>query len=331
MGDYNIPLGISDNALTSHLHTATLCTADIEGYKHFYGGIMMMDMVGPIAQSQEHKKQQKKFWNIAEDIDYDVYHFYRSAVPSLIRLRVIHLKTPTPHIHQSYNSYELGSFSLGFPTSDAKAFDSRLRSQGVVAMAPMQVGDIVRADGVPGQYIETIYKGPDFLHCVGIERVNIPQLAPCDANSEFCGPGYSALVVSDADREIDFFTKVLDWYTLYDAEWKTSPGTALGIPEDTPYRFTGYYAQGAKQNYIISLEFEKGSEIDTGVTSCPPHQGLGMYSFFVRDIDEVIKKARAYNITIIALPQMIHDPIVGKGKACVVQSPGGMYIELFEI
>ena len=331
MSAYKIPTGISENAATGHLNAATLCTVDLKGYKKFYGEIMQMDMVGPIALSNDQKSSQKKFWNIPSDIDYDLYHFHRSAVPSLIQLRVLHLKTPTPSIHQSYKSYELGSFSLGFPTSDAKKFDERLRSQGIKSMAPTQVGDIVRADGVPGQYIETIYKGPDFLHCVGIERVNIPQLAPCDPNSEFCGPGYSALVVKDADREVDFFTKVLDWYTLYDQVWKTSPGSALGIPEETPYRFTGYYAQESKQNYIISLEFEKGSEIDTGVPSCLPNQGLGMYSLFVRSIDVVLQRAEEYNITVISSPSHIDDHIIGSGRACVLQSPGGLYFELFEL
>jgi len=331
MSNYNIPLGVAANAQTSHLIVATLCTTDIEGYKKFYGTTMEMDMEGPIVLSEADRKKQKSFWNIPEGVEYELYHFYRKAVPSLVRLRVLHLKTLTPHIHNSYNSYELGSFSLGFPTSDAKAFDDRLRTAGVRAMAPMQVGDIVRADGVPGKYIETIYQGPDFLHCVGIERVGIPQLAPCDPNSEFCGPGYSALVVRDADREIDFFTKVLDWYTLYDATWETSPGSALGIPEGTPYRFTGYYAQEAKQNYIISLEFEKGSEIDTGVQSCLPNQGLGMYTFFVKSVDHVVAKAKEYDIKIISLPEMTDDPIVGKGLASVLQMPGGMYAELFEL
>ncbi len=331
MGNYKIPHGISEEGQTGHLNTATLCTVDIAGYKKFYGDIMQMNMIGPIAMPSEQKIIQKTFWNIPEHIDYDLYHFTRSAVPSLIQLRVLHLKNDTPHIHNSYNSYELGSFSLGFPTSDAKAFDKRLKSQGIDTMAPMQVGDIVRADGVPGQYIETIYKGPDFLHCVGIERVNIPQLAPCDPNSEFCGPGYSALVVKNGDREIEFFTKVLDYYTLYDQIWKTSPGSALGIAEGTPYRFTGYYAQGSKQNYIISLEFQEGSEIDTGISTCPPNQGLGMYSFFVRSVDDVIQRAKDHDMTIISTPRLINDPIIGEGKACVLQSPGGMYFELFEL
>ena len=331
MGEYKIPIGITNTALTGYLNTATLCTIDIKGYKDFYGNTMDMKVSGPIAQSSTQIEKQKQFWNLPANLEYDIYHFYREAVPSLLHLRVLHLKTPTPHIHKSYNSYELGSFSLGFPTSDAKAFDNRMKAAGVGAMAPMQVGDIVRADGVPGQYIETIYKGPDFLHCVGIERVGIPQLAPCDPQSEFCGPGYSALVVKDADREITFYTEVLDWYTLYDQIWKTSPGSALGIPEGTPYRFTGYYAKDSKQNYIISLEFEKGSEIDTGVTSCIPNQGLGMYTFFARSVDEIIAKAKEHNIKIISLPEIIEDPIIGKGKACLLQTPGGMYAEIFEI
>jgi len=299
----NIPLGIHSGSLVGHLHTVTLCTVDIDEYKQFYGDVMQMTIEGPIMQTETDRAQQKSFWNIPSDIEYDLYHFYRQAVPSLLHLRVLHLKAETPKIHNSYNSYELGSFSLGFPTADAKKFDERMKAHNIGEMAPMQVGDIVRADGVPGQYLETIYHGPDYLHCVGIERVAISQLAPCDPDGLFCGPGYSALVSNDAEAEIRFYTKVLDHYTQLDAVWNASTGSALGVVEGVP---------------------------DTGVESHIPNQGLGMYSFYTSSIEDVLDRAEEEETEILSDISVVNDPIVGHGKAILLKAPSGMFIEIIE-
>jgi len=326
----SIPSGIATDSLVSYLHTATLCTTDLAAYRAFYVDALKMQMDGPFELSEEVKAGQKDLWKIPAEVDYDIYHLYRASVPSLVQMRILHLKTSTPHIHKSYNAYEIGSFSLGFPTTDAKGVDKRLKEHGIKAMAPMQIGDIVRADGVPGQYIETIYQGPDYLHVVGIERVGISPLAPCDPKDGFGGPGYSALVVKDTEAEMKFYTEVLDFYPLLDAVWKTSEGSALGTGPGIPYRFTSLWPKKWEQNYVILLEFQDGNAIDTGVPSHLPNQGLGMYTFQTRDIDQVVERAKAINTNIISDIRAIKDSFLGKGKACVLQTPSGFYYEIFE-
>lgn len=323
------PIGISDGALVGYIHTATICTVDLDTYRKFYGEAMMMKIEGPFDISEEEKKEQRKFWHLPNDLEYDIYHIYREAVPSLIQMRILHLKTPTPKIHNSYNSYELGSFSLGFPTSDAKGMDKRMQDYDVKAMAPMQKGEITRADGI-GYYLETIYKGPDFLHCVGIERVDYPQLAPCDPDTGFGGPGYSAFVAADSDAELAFYTEVLGHYTLFDSVWETAEGSALGTGPGVPFRFTGVYAQGAKQNHFLLLEFKDGNAIDTGVQSCLPNQGLGMYTLQTTSIEKVMEKAKTHGTKVLSPIQKMKSPILGEGKACLFETPNGFYIEIFE-
>ncbi|RKR15242.1 hypothetical protein CLV91_1324 [Maribacter vaceletii] len=325
----NIPTGIGEGALTSYIHTATLCTVDLDTYKHFYGEVMKMQ-IDAVELNQEDKNKQKKFWNIPEEIDYDLYHCYRATVPSLIQLRILHLKTATPKIHNSYSSYETGSFSLGFPTSNAKNMDKRMQEYNVQAMAPMQLGDIVRADGEKGQYLETIYKGPDYLHCVGIERVNFPQLAPCDPVDGFGGPGYSAFVAKDSDAEVAFYTDVLEHYVLFDSVWEAADEGALGVNANTPFRFCGIYAPEAKQNHYLLLDFKDGNMVDTGVQSCVPNQGLGMYSFQTSDINKVMANAVKKGITVKSEIQKVSDYILGDGKACVLETPNGLYVEIFQ-
>lgn len=325
----NIPHGIGEGALTGYIHTATLCTADLDTYKHFYGKVMKMN-IDAIELSEAEKNTQRSFWHIPEEIDYDLYHCYRPTVPSLIQLRIIHLKTATPQIHNSYSSYETGSFSLGFPTSDAKGMDKRMQAFGVKAMAPMQLGDIVRANGDKGHYLETIYQGPDYLHCVGIERVNYPQLAPCDPADGFGGPGYSAFVARDSDAEVAFYTDVLEHYVLFDSVWEAADEGALGVNTGTPFRFCGIYAKEAQQNHYLLLDFKDGNMIDTGVQSCIPNQGLGMYTFQTRDIEKVMNNARKKDIKVLSEIQTVSDYILGNGRACLLETPNGLYIEIFE-
>ena len=325
-----IPSGIAQDALVGYLNTATFCTTDFEAYRRFFGEAMKMQIEGPYNQSAEEKEIQGAFWNLPKDLDYDLYHIYRASVPSLIHLRILHLKTSTPHIHKSYNSYELGSFSLGFPTSDAKGMDERMKTFKIGTMAPTQVGDIVRADGSKGQYVETIYQGPDFLHAVSIERLGVSQLAPCDPKDGFGGPGYSAIIVRDADAEIAFYTEVLGYSTLLDSIWKTSEGSALGIEAGVPFRFTSIYAPGADQNHILVLEYKNGKAIDTGVASHLPHQGLGMYTFQTHSIEQVMERAIQHQAKVISPAQAVNDVILGQGKASLMQTPSGFYIEIFE-
>lgn len=325
----DIPNGIGEGALTSYIHTATLCTVDLEKYKHFYGEVMKMNF-DAVSLTEAEKDTQRSFWNIPQEIDYDLYHCYRATVPSLIQLRIIHLKTTTPHIHKSYNSYELGSFSLGFPTSDAKRMDKRMQEYEVKAMAPMQLGDIVRANGDKGHYLETIYQGPDYLHCVGIERVNYSQLAPCDPVDGFGGPGYSAFVAKDSDAEVAFYTDVLEHYILFDSVWEAAEDGALGVNSGTPFRFCGIYALEAKQNHYLLLDFKDGNMVDTGVQSCIPNQGLGMYSFQTRDIEKVMNNAKNKGIKVLSEIREVSDYILGDGKACLLETPNGFYIEIFQ-
>ncbi len=326
----NITTGIGKDALTGYIHTATLCTVDLETYQHFYGDIMKMQL-DKVSLTNSEKEQQRVFWNIPQDLEYDLYHCYRASVPSLIQLRILHLKDPTPHIHKSYSSYELGSFSLGFPTSNAKSMDKRMREYKVGAMAPMQEGIIIRENGEEAKYLETIYQGPDFLHCVGIERVAQPQLAPCDPEDGFGGPGYSAFVAKDSDAEVDFYKNVLGHNILFDAVWEAAEDGALGVNPGTPFRFCGIYAPEAKQNHFLLLDFKDGNMVDTGVQSCIPNQGLGMYSFQTSDVDEVAQRAKKNNIKILSPVQYVSDAILGDGKACLLESPNGMYIEIFQL
>ena len=316
--------------LCNHLHTATLCSVDLEGIKKFYVGVMGMTIDGPISLTSEQKSTQRKLWGIPDDIDYDYYHIHRAAVPSLINIRLLHLQTATPHIHKSYSSRELGSFSLGFPNGDIKQMDKRVEEGGFGQMAPMQTGDVTR-DGKTYPYYETIYQGPDYLHCVGLQRGGgMEQVSPIDKVTNLGGPGYSAFVTDRSDDELDFYINVLGLEIRFDWVWEASPGSALGIAEGVPFRFVSLYAQGSHQNHLLFLDYKDGIFEETNAPPCIPNQGLGMWTFETKDMDAVISNAKTKGISVVGGPDQCDDPIVGKCKSLTLKTPSGFLVEVFE-
>lgn len=316
--------------LCNYLHTATLCSTNLEDTKRFYVEGMGMQIEGPYKLSEEEKNAQRKLWNIPLEIDYDYYLIHRPSVPSLVNMRFLHLKQETPHIHNSYSCRELGSFSLGFPNGDVLATDKRLEDLGFGRMAAMQTGEVTR-DGKTFPYYETIHQGPDYLHCVSLGRGGgMPQVSPIDEETLLGGPGYSAFVSDDSDAELAFYTDVLDMKFGFDWVWNASPGSALGIPEGVPFRFASIYAKGASQNHLLFLDYKDGIFEKNNAPSRVPNQGLGMWSFETKNIDNVLSNAQDHNAKVISSPMVIDDPILGNSKCMTLETPGGLLIEIFQ-
>ena len=316
--------------LCGYLHTATLCTNDLEQVEKFFVDGMGMT-ISQCDLSSEQRRTQAHLWDLPEDCTYDFYHLSRPSVPSLINLRLLHFHQEMPAIHQSYNSLELGPFSLGFPNLDQLSLDHKLAAMGVEFMAPMQEGTIPRPDGSEYRYWETIYQAPDFLHAVGIQRGDgMSQLTPCDEETKLGGPGYSAQVIADSDHFISFLTDVLDLELRADRYWEAAAGSALGVPEGTPFRFALVYAKGTSQNHFLFLDFTESDMIDAGVPRRIPNRGLGAWTLETYDIEKVISNAEEFGTEIIALPSRYESPIFGSCHIASMKAPNGFIVEVFE-
>ena len=321
----------ADSGLCGYLHTATLCTNDLSLIKNFYVEGMGMSLEGPIALSVQQINTQKDLWKLSDENTYSYYHLYRKEVPSLIQIRLLVFDNIQESIHNSYNALELGPFSLGFPNMNQKKLDKHLIDLGIGTMADLQEGTIPRPDGSEYRYWETIYKAPDFLHAVGIERGDgMPQLSPCDSLTELGGPGYSAQVIDNSDYFISFLTNVLDLELRADRQWDASPGSALGIEEGTPFRFALVYAKGSSQNHFLFLDFKESEMVDTGVAPRIPNNGLAAWTLETKNIAQVHKNAIEFGCTIVSVPRSYDSPIFGKVEIMSMHAPNGFLIEVFQ-
>ncbi len=325
--DITEPRADATAALVGPLHTATIATTNLEANLLFYRDGMGLRVTGPVELSESTKSAQRQLWGIPQEIDWETYLLTRDNVDQAIQIQLLVLDTPTEAIHRSWDSLELGPFSLGFPNTQQAQLDARLRRLGFGAQSAMSEYSVGRPDGSSYLIQETIFNGPEFVKGVGIYRGDgMKQLSPVDPNTGLGGPGYSAQIVSDGDETIRFFTEFLDLELRADRQWKTSG--ALGAPAGTEYRFMIVYAKGATSRHLLLLDYLSVDPIDAGVARRLPNRGLGAWTFQVTDIDAMVARAEAHNVTIVQPPLCYRSPHLGRHCAMTVLSPDGFLIEL---
>lgn len=323
------PQSKPEDALTKQLYGATLCTFSLEENILFYVKGMGMSLRGPVQVDKKTKELERKMWQIPADIDWELYILERPSLPSAVKIRLLLLNKATPSIHKSWNSLELGPFSLGFPNTKQASTDSLIRKLGFGAQAPMTVYQVSAADGSKYDVHETIFNGPDFVKGVGIFRGSgMPQLSPVDEKNRMGGPAYAAQVVKDSDKVLAFYTDILGLELRADREWTTSG--ALGAPAGTRYRFALVYAKGTTHGHLLFIDYRNQTPIDPGVQPRLPNRGLGMLTFPCKSLEEVRKRAEKAGLKTFSEIQKYISPLFGDKKSMTLLAPNGLLIELFE-
>lgn len=330
--DITDPVSSRADALCGPLHTVTITTAHLDSLELFYVKGMGMSLLGPFNLSKKEMRQQKELWDLPAMMDYSLYLLHRPTVSDNIRIRVLVVSKRQPLIHKTYNSREMGPFTLGFPNANQEKLDTLIRELGFTSMAPMQAAVLSKPDGTKYKYLETIYKAPDFVHVVGIERGNgMPQLAPYDPETSKGGPGYAAQIVTGMGKQvIKFYTDVLGMEIRKDTEWKTGEGSALGIEPNVPFRFAIVYSKGATSGYLLFMDFKDHIRYNSHASPRPPNRGIGMYSFETKNIRQVYNRAKEMDIRIIQKPNDYKDPMIGNCRIMTMVAPNGLMIEVFQ-
>lgn len=321
-----------DDALALPLHTATIATVSLEQSILFYRDAMGLQMEGPIEVPNETKQSQRALWQIPDDLDWQTYRFYRKGVSQAIQIRLLVLNKPMPSILQSWASTQLGPFSLGFPNNNTIDLDKKVRKLGFGALNALESYPIPRTDGSTYQIDETIFNGPDFNHGVAITRGNgMPQLGPLDTNG-MGGPAYSAQVIADSVNHLKFYTDVLGMEIRSDREFKSAGDKgAMNLPNGTVFRFAIVYSKGASTGHMLFVDFRNLEPIQPVARPSIPNLGLGMWTFPVKSMDQVMKNARKHHTTIVSEPRMVNDPLLGQVKVATLRAPNDFLIEVFEV
>ena len=326
------PKSSTQDALAMPLHTVTIATVSLEQSLLFYRDGMGMQVEGPLKISPALEKAHRALWQMPDDLSWQTYRLYREGIDSAIQIRLLVLSKPMPTIHDSWNSRELGPFSLGFPNTDTVALDKHIRTIGFGALNTLESYPIPRADGSKYQIDETIFNAPDFNHGVAITRGNgMAQLGPTDANGKG-GPAYSAQVITDSESQLTFYTDVLGLEIRSDRVFKSAGDKgAMNLPNGTEFRFAIVYSKGATTGHMLFVDFHNVEPIKPKNAPSLPNIGLGMWSFPVRSIQQVMDNAKAHGATIVSQPKQVNDPLVGESMVATLRAPNGFLIEVFEV
>lgn len=321
-----------EDALAMPLHTVTIATVSLKQNLLFYRDAMGMQVEGPLEVNAKTKSLQRQLWEIPDDLDWHTYRLYRQGINSAIQIRLMVLDKPMPSIHQSWNSTQLGPFSLGFPNTNTIALDKKVRQTGFGALNALESYPIPRTDGTTYQIDETIFNGPDFNHGVAITRGNgMPQLGPVDAQG-MGGPAYSAQIITDSANHLTFYTDVLGLEIRSDREFISAGDKgAMNLPNGTVFRFAIVYSKGATTGHMLFVDFRNLNPVKPKTMPSIPNLGLGMWTFPVRSVEQVMKNAGQHKSTIVSPPQIIEDPLLGKVKVATMRAPNDFLIEVFEV
>jgi len=330
--DLTEPLSSKADALCGPLEIITLCTNQPDSLIDFFEKGWELRRQGPYVIGINEKKRLAKQWQLAGNIDFRLMYFDRPTAPGTILLRVLIFEKNQPLSRSSYGSIENGPFTIGFPNAKQEEVHQRMLSLGYSTLAPMQAALLSKPDGTKYKYLETIYKGPEWLHAVGIERGNgMPQLSNIDSLTGLGGPAYSAMNVTGmSDTMIAFLTNVLGYELRRDQVWTTSNGSAMGLAAGLPFRFVIAYAKGATSGHLLLLDFLQQPPIASLNPAHLPYRGIGMYSVSTENMEEVLTRAIQTGIRVVSPPKFCSEPNRGSYKSMLLLAPNQVYIEVIE-
>jgi catechol 2,3-dioxygenase-like lactoylglutathione lyase family enzyme len=325
------PKSKKEDALALPLHTVTIATVSLDQSLLFYRDGMGLTVEGPLALSKRQIKNQRKLWQMPDDLNWQTYRLYRQGVQQAIQIQLLVLDKPMPSIHQSWNSTELGPFSMGFPNADTIALDKKIRKVGFGALNVLESYPIPRTDGTTYQIDETIFNAPDFVHGVAITRGNgMSQLGPTDKNG-MGGPAYSAQIIENSVEHLTFYTDVLGLEIRSDREFKSAGDKgAMNLANGTVFRFAIVYSKGATTGNMLFVDFRNIEPIKPTTKPSLPNLGIGMWTFPVTSVDEVLENAKSHGSEIVSGAVVVNSPMFGHAKVATLRAPNGFLIEVFE-
>jgi catechol 2,3-dioxygenase-like lactoylglutathione lyase family enzyme len=318
------PIADATGANAGPLSGALIVTRDLENLRRIYVDGVGMTLEGPLPLPQATIEAQRRLWQMPSGLGWQAWRLTRPATPDAIRVLILVPDVDTPLMRRSYEREETGPYALGFPMRDVRAVDPRVTALGFRRTLP-EVNEypLKMRDGTEYPVTEASYEIADNTRIVLLQRGGgLKPNGSIDPATGLGGPGYSSLIVEDAAAMERFFTQVLDLERRTSREWTVfSPR----------FRYVTLHAKGAVTGNLGLVEYDPADrKPSTGVAPRPPNRGLAGWSFPVRDLDAVLKRADAQRVTRVAGPLQLDDPRFGPVRIATVLAPNGLLVELFE-
>lgn len=315
--------------LCGPLECVTLLANDADAPTRFLAEAMQLNLVREQQPVAAAAAQCRELWGLPEAADWREREFASGDARSTVRVRVIVMpggELIRPNMESRLN----GGLSIGFPAADLNQTLARFSALGIESTAGIVPLTITRPDGSSYVSGEILFRGPEQIYMLVVGRPpDMTPVGPIDAATGIGGPAYSAIVVADAAREIEFYREVLGWEARQNIVLTTSgPAGGLGLDAGTQFRFVQLFAPGATTGYICLLDMMAASRRNPVATQLP-NRGLVMWSFGTHVFDRVLAHARAAAEG-ARLCTAVRVVGAAPHRRMTVLSPGGLMLEICE-
>ena len=317
------PLSVQGNVtdqFVGPLSGITIHTSDAHAYRRFLQGGMGMSQ-GPLVTSRLGRR-----YGLDQDTMAIRTYLGPDASSAPINVRIIEGASPrTSVLRPDHDALLPGAMSIGFPVSEIEARAKILAAYGFPATAGVTDITLPRADGTTYKVFESHHRAPDGVLCLCIDRADLKPVGLIDAAGlGIGGPAYSGMIVTDAAAMERMLVGVFGWQKRRDVVLSSSgPNGGLGLPAGQRFIFQQYFAPGTDTGYLVIMQHLMNQR------PVPPklglaQRGLGMLSFGSRRLNDVIVRARAHNIAILAAPTR------AAGRSVIFATPDGVPMEVMQ-
>ncbi len=319
----------SKPSLCGPLEGVTFVTDDAGSARQFLTQAMRMQLAADQAPSAADAQQRRRLWRLAHDQSWRELTFRGTDTAHGVTVRVLVMAGGEP-IRPGMDSRLTGGLSIGYPVASLPDTLERVTALGVENTAGIVPLTITRPDGTSYVSGEILFRGPEQIYMLAVGRpADMIPVGPVDPATGIGGPAYSAIVVPDALREIDFYQQVLGWEARQNIVLTTSgPAGGLGLDAGTQFRFVQLFAPGASSAYVVLLDM-LAAKRDNPVVPRMPNRGLVLWTFGTQAFDRVEQQVRRYAAANGDSAQPQFAGASGQ-RVLTVLSPAGLMIEIVE-
>ena len=315
--------------LCGPLAGVTMLTNDAAATSRFLTQALRMQRASDVVLTPPDIEQRHALWGLPRDSVCREQTFVGTDSTPAITVRVL-VTAGGELIRPAMESRLTGGLSIGFPVASLEQTLTRVTALGYESTAGIVPLTITRPDGSSYVSGEILFRGPEQIYMLVVGRPSdMTPVGPIDAASGIGGPAYSAIVVPDAAREIEFYREVLGWEARQNIVLTTSgPAGGLGLDAGTQFRFVQLFAPGTTTAYVCLLDMMAVGRASP-VAPRIPNRGVVMWTFGTRKFDEVEKRARTA-VTKDALGSNLRVGGAPVARALTVHTPAGVMIEIVE-
>jgi catechol 2,3-dioxygenase-like lactoylglutathione lyase family enzyme len=324
-----VPLSKAEDAIVGPLAMATVITSSLSETSAFYVDGMDMSVSRQIVRGRQAVALARDY-KLPRQPQFAVAIYSRTGIGEAARIRAIEVTSTLPVARPAHDAQYVGPLSFGFPVQGVERRAAKLADIGKPATAGITVLALRRTDGSPYEVKEAHFKGPDGILSLGIDRADMTPVGPISGATQIGGPAYSGMIVSDTARMNVFLGDVLGFERRRDVELSSSgPNGGLGLPAGARFNFQQWFAPGSGTGYLVVMKY-----LNVGKPAPQPlgegALGLARYTFTTRNLDTVLARARAHNVSIIE-PTRTRDELgYGRVRSAILASPDNIAFEIIE-